>query len=425
MATLQFPDGFLWGAATSAHQVEGGNKNDWSEWEKKNAERLARESEKKFGHLPHWEKIKTQATNPQNYISGAAAEHYNRFRTDFDLAKQLGHNAHRFSIEWSRVEPEEGKFDEAAIEHYRQVLEALQERNLEPFVTLWHWTNPLWLADKGGPESKEFARYFARYAQFVVSRLKGRVRFWMTINEPTSVIGAAYYTGAWPPQKKSKLAALRVFHRLADAHIAGYGAIHEADPLAQVGFGNLLHSFSSYHKNSPFDYFLIFIARIFTNRYMLRLTKGYNDYLTVQYYHHNRFKFPRKIHLGDKPETDLGWEIFPEGLYSILEHLKRHKLPIYITENGLADANDQKRISFIKEHLRWTYRAIAKGADVRGYFYWSFLDNFEWDKGFWPRFGLVEVDYATQERKIRPSAKVYAAICRNNVLEVSDIKKNQ
>ncbi len=151
---------------------------------------------------------------------------------------------------------------------------------------------------------------------------------------------------------------------------------------------------------------------------MLRLTRGYNDYLTVQYYFHNRFKFPRKVNVGDRPITDLGWEIYPKGLYNILIHLKRYKLPIYITENGLADVTDSQRVAFIREHLYWTHRAIAEGTDVRGYLYWSLLDNFEWDKGFWPRFGLVEINYKTQERKIRPSAYEYAKICKENSLDL-------
>ena len=152
---LIFPAGFYWGAATSAHQVEGGNVNDWLEWEKKKCGAACGRSGKKFGHLPNWLDIKAQAQNPQNYISGRACDHYNRYEEDFDIVKALGHNAHRFSIEWSRIEPEEGKFDEKEIEHYRKVIKALRERDIEPFVTLWHWPIPLWLRNKGGWQSKK------------------------------------------------------------------------------------------------------------------------------------------------------------------------------------------------------------------------------------------------------------------------------
>ena len=412
---LKFPTGFLWGAATSAHQVEGGNKNNWSEWEKANAEILA---EKAKTYWQDWQKKKfPEMFNPQNYISGRACDHYNLYEKDFDIAKNLGHNAHRFSIEWSRIEPEEGKFDEKEIEHYRKVIRALKERGLEPFVTLWHWTNPLWLEEKGGCESKKFPFYFSRYAEYVVNKFKSEVKFWITLNEPTSIISYSYLIGVWPPQKRNLFLVFKVFRILALAHNEAHKAIHSVSENAQVGFANVLYSFEPYRKNSWLDKLSVKVGKYFANRKMLNMTKGYNDFLTVQYYFHNRFKFPRKIHLGDKPVSDLNWEIYPYGIYRILRKLKEHNLPIYVTENGLADADDSRRARFIKDHLFWIHKAISEGADVRGYFHWSLLDNFEWDKGFWPRFGLVEVDYETLKRKVRKSALVYAKICQNNELE--------
>ena len=212
MPTLEFPKNFYWGAATSAHQVEGGNTNDWTEWEKAHAARLAKESSEKFGHILVWERLRLEAENPENYISGAACDHYRRFKEDFQIAKSLHHNAHRLSIEWSRIEPREGVFDEAAIKHYREVILELRAHGMEPFVTLWHWTNPLWIAEMGGPEKMKFAEYFERYVCFVVSQLSDIVTFWMTINEPTSVIGSAYTTGQWPPQKDRKSTRLNSSH---------------------------------------------------------------------------------------------------------------------------------------------------------------------------------------------------------------------
>ncbi|MBP9697758.1 MAG: glycoside hydrolase family 1 protein [Candidatus Moranbacteria bacterium] len=423
MSKLQFPKGFLWGAATSAHQVEGNTTNDWSEWEKENAERLAKEAHKKFGHIKYWERLRPEAEDPKNYISGIACDHYNRFKEDFDLAKSLHHNAHRFSIEWSRIEPVEGQFDEQALNHYRDVLLALHERGLTPFVTLWHWTMPLWLRDKGGVSSKEFPVYFERYTHFVVSRLNDLVTFWIPLNEPTSVIAGSYTTGQWPPQKKSYFTAHRVYKILADSHKRAYRVIHEINPNAQVGLANLLHSFEPYHEHSFFDTLMIRFSHFFTNEYFLRLTKGTHDFLTAQYYFHNRFKFPRKVHLGDKPINDLGWEIYPKGIYNVLKELHQYNLPIYITENGLADAFDDYRIDFIRDHLLWIHQAIEDGVDVRGYFYWSLLDNFEWDKGFWPRFGLIAVDYEDQERIVRKAALFYAQICQENALEI-EIEKS-
>jgi beta-glucosidase len=417
MPILEFPAGFLWGAATSSHQVEGGLRNNWTEWEAQNAERLARESRTRFGALPVWKSVATTAESPLNYRSGDACDHYRRFREDFDLARSLHHNAHRFSIEWSRIEPEEGHFDEGAIAHYQSVIDALHERGMEPFVTLWHWTHPVWLEEQGGVESRTFPDRFERYARFVVGRLRG-VRFWMTLNEPTSVIGNGYLRGIWPPQKKNLAAALRVYFRLASAHRHAFHAIHALQKDAQVGFGNIMHSFEPYHRYTFLDTLGIAVDKFLTNRFMLYLTSGHHDYLAVQYYFHDRIKFVRRVPAGAMAKSDLGWNIYPKGLYNVIDYLKRYELPIYVTENGLADGDDRLRKTFIAEHLRWLHRAIEEGADVRGYFHWSLLDNFEWDKGFWPRFGLVRVDFATQERTIRESARFYATIAERNALEI-------
>lgn len=415
MDNKQFPAGFLWGAATSSHQVEGGTFNNWSEWEKKNAERLAKEAGKKW---QDWQKRRfPEMFDPQNYVSGIACDHYNRYEADFDLAKEGGHNAHRFSIEWSRIEPEEGKFDKKEIEHYQKIIKALRERGMEPFVTLWHWTNPVWLEKKGGCESKEFPFYFARYAKYVCEQLKNDVKFWITINEPTSVIASGFVSGVWPPAKKNYFLAWRMYNKFAEAHIAAYKEIHAVSNKAQVGFANILQSFETYREKSWLDKLMMRAGIYITNKRFLKKTIGFNDFLTVQYYFHNRFKFPRKIRLGDKPVSDLNWEIYPPGIYFILRWLKKYNLPIYITENGLADASDSQREQFIKDHLHWTQKAIGEGADVRGYFHWSLLDNFEWDKGFWPRFGLIEIDYKTLERKPRESFYAYKKIIENNGIE--------
>ena len=410
----KFPAGFLWGAATSSHQVEGGNINNWSEWEKKNAERLAGEA---GGKWQNWQKEKfPEMFEPRNYVSGRACDHYNRYEEDFDLVKAGGHNAHRFSIEWSRVEPEEGKFDEKEIEHYRQVILALRARGIEPFVTLWHWTNPVWLEKEGGCESKKFAFYFARYAKFVCEKMQKDVKFWITLNEPTSVIGSGFISGNWPPQKKNYFLAWRMFYIFSRAHIAAYREIHAVSKNAQVGFANILQSFEAYRENSWLDHLMKKIGIYITNKKFLKMVGGCNDFLTVQYYFHNRFKFPKKVRLDDKPVSDLNWEIYPQGIYFILNWLKKYNLPIYITENGLADGDDTRREEFIREHLFWIHKAIEEGADVRGYFHWSLLDNFEWDKGFWPRFGLIEVDYETLERKPRKSFYAYRDIIKNKGL---------
>ena len=410
----KFPKDFLWGASASAYQVEGGNVNNWSEWEKKNSSRLAKEAENKW---LDWQKEKfPEMFKEKNYLSGRACDHYNRFEEDFDLAKEGKHNAHRFSIEWSRIEPKEGEFDKKEIEHYRQVVKAIKDRGMEPFICLWHWTNPLWLGE-AAESKKNFSFYFSRYARRMVEELGGEVKFWLTLNEPTSVIASGYISGAWPPGRKNIFQALRIYKNLAQAHKEAYWEMKKINSDFQIGFANILHSFRPYRENNWLDKLAVRVGKYLVNEKFLNLTGDMNDFLTVQYYFHNRFKFPRKIRLGDKDVSDLNWEIYPKGLYDILVDLREKKLPIYITENGLADSDDLRRSEFIREHLFWIKKAIDEGVDIQGYFYWSLTDNFEWDKGFWPRFGLVEIDYKTLKRKPRRSFYEYKKIIENNGLE--------
>ncbi len=413
---IKFPKNFLWGSATSAHQVEGNNYNNWSEWEKENAKKLAKEARNKW---TNWQQKKfPEMFQPENYISGRACDHYQRYKEDFDMAKNLGHNTHRFSIEWSRIEPEEGKFDEKEIEHYRKVILALRARGIEPFVTLWHWTNPIWITKKGGENNKQFPIYFSRYVKKIIQELGDVVDYWITINEPMSVIANSYIAGAWPPQKRNVLAAWRVYKILAKTHNEAYKTIHKINNNTKVGFANIITDFEANNKKSQLDRVIVKVANYLTRDKFLKLTNNHNDFLTVQYYFHKKIKFLGVAKNKNKKNSDLGWEIYPEGIYHILKDLQKYHLPIYITENGLADADDSRREEFIKKHLRWVHKAIQEGVDVRGYFYWSLLDNFEWDKGFWPRFGLVKVNFKTQERKIRLSALAYAKICQNNELEI-------
>ncbi|TAK96309.1 glycoside hydrolase family 1 protein [Patescibacteria group bacterium] len=413
---LKFPDGFLWGASNSAYQIEGGCVNNWSEWEKVNAGRLAKEAR---GKWQLWQQEQfPEMFEAQNYISGRACDHYNLYEKDFDSAKELGHNAHRFSLEWSRIEPEEGKFSPEGIEHYRKVLQALRVRGIEPMVTLWHWTNPLWLEKKGGCESRDFAPALARYAQYAVEQLGDLAEFWVTLNEPTAVLAMAYVKGVWPPQKKNPVAVWRVYRHLARAHNLAYDAMHSVSEKFQVGFSHNMFYYEPNNHRSWLDRALVRVIEYFANERFFRMTPGKHDFIGLQYYFHSRFKFPGLLRNDNLDLNDLAWEIYPEGIYHLLKGLQKYNLPIYITENGLADKTDARREKFIKDHLAQVHRAIQEGVNVRGYLYWSLLDNFEWDKGFWPRFGLVAVDYQTLERKIRPSALKYAEICKNNSLDI-------
>lgn len=399
-----FPQGFYWGASTASHQVEGNTYNQWSEWEQSPARRAFLEHEgliAKHGY--------------ENYISGRSTDHYHRFADDFALAHSLGHNATRFSIEWSRIEPERGVFDEREIQHYRDVVATCRKNNLEPFVTLWHWTVPLWFEKRGGWKHKHAAADFARFSELMTRELPD-VKFWITLNEPDVYTLNSFYIGVWPPQEKSRIAALSVIHALIDAHKRAYDAIKKQNPAAQIGIAKNNVDFEA-ADNKPYNKFLKFIYDWGWNHYFLDRIAAYQDFIGINHYFHNRIDGG----LGkNKNEvvSDLGWELYPSSLYNVITDVaQRYHRPIYVTENGLADAADRHRTQFLTESLLHLHRAQQVGADVRGYLHWSLLDNFEWDKGYWPRFGLIAVDYKTLERIPRESALVYKKICESNGLD--------
>jgi len=416
----KFPKGFFWGAAISAHQTEGGCLDDWSEWEKETAK-----IHQQNANSQKWpDYILNEYPSPlegANYISGGACDHYNRFLEDFEIAKSLGLNAFRFSIEWSKIERKAGQFDQREIEHYKKVVMALKERGMEPFVTLWHWPLPLWVSKKGGWNFQEIIDYFARYVTKVVSAFKDDIRFWLTINEPEVYTIESYLLGHWPPQKRSLLSAFAVIQNLIKTHKKAYRIIKSINPKAQVGIAKHNVCFEAY-KNKPVNQILKKAADFFWNFYFLNQIKNEQDFIGLNYYFHSRINYGFSKN-ENKIVSDMGWELYPQGIYYVLKDLKKYQKPIYITENGLADARDKYRAWYIKEVLKNVYRAIGEGVDVRGYFYWSLLDNFEWDKGFWPRFGLVKMDYKNLKRTIRPSAKLYAKIAQTNCVSEEDEKE--
>lgn len=392
---ISFPEDFWWGAATSAHQVEGGNTN--SDW---------------------W---RAEETGTVRFRSGRAAEHYTRYEADFDLAVDLGHNAHRISIEWARIEPQPGVFDEEQIAHYALVLRALKSRGLTTFVTLHHFTNPIWFADLGAWEAKDATGLFERYVRRVVPSLAEHVDVWLTINEPTTVAQQGYLAGEWPPHRRlAALAALRIIDAQAAAHVAAYGAIHELVPNATVGYTVTLVNWRPMNPRSSWQRFLANKLAAITNFRFSDRVRGAHDIIGLQYY----FTLPvgavphgpGSISTADK--SDLGWDIVPEGFGDVTRALwQRYRVPIVITENGLADATDAKRERFIRDHLTALRKAMDDGAVVLGYLHWSLIDNFEWSYGYDPRFGLVAVDFDTQERTIRASALAYRRIIEEGGFE--------
>ncbi len=386
MAEQRFPDGFLWGASTAAYQVEGGIENvDWAQ--------AAR-----AGRVPP---------------IGRACDHYNRFENDFDIAKSLGMNAQRFSIEWARIEPEEGKFDEREIEHYRKVLAALKARGLTPMVNLWHFTLPLWFSENGGFLQKGAPEIFARYCGYVVGKLGAEAELWLTHNEPMVYTSNGYFRGIWPPFLKNPVRYLRVISAIAAAHRAAYAAMKAARPSIKIGIAK--HNIYFDSNANPFNKLLCAFMDWFWNHRFLQLIDGYQDFIGLNHYFRRTFGLSAQER-EKAVRSDMGWEVHPMSIYYCLMGLKRYGLPIYISEHGLADAADIIRPLFIQNAARAVLRALADGVPVKGYFHWSLLDNYEWAHGFSQRFGLVAVDYDTFERTPRPSAGVYKQICERNAL---------
>ncbi len=404
----RFPPGFLFGSSTSAHQVEGGNRNDWTEWEKVTATEMALKTNRSTnygqGPTPVWKVIEPQAKDPGNYISGEASGHYTRYPNDLATAQGLNLNAFRFSIEWSRVEPEKGYYDVAAIQHYVDVAKACRKFGQEPMVTLWHFSLPVWAADLGGWESEEVVARFTDYAEVMGRALQPEVHLWATLNEPEVYSAEAYLLATWPPQRRSLWRYIRVRRALLRAHVGAYKALKTVDKSFEVGLCTSQTLFDARH------FFMRPVAwvggRIINDYFVDRLAYEC-DWLGAQYYVHR--VIDRRVR---GPKSDLGWELYPQGHGRVLKGLARFGRPIYVTESGIADARDERRAHYIEVSMASIAEAIAEGVDVRGYFYWSLLDNFEWHEGFWPKFGLLDVDRETLIRTVRPSALHYASLVR-------------
>ena len=403
---LEFPEGFLWGTSISAYQTEGGNNNDWSLWEKGGRRILS---------------LQRQGKQPSDFICGRAVDSYNLWEKDLILAKKLSTKAIRFGLEWSRTEPKPSYWNIEAIEHYRELMAGAKKRGLKTFVTLWHWTLPNWVADKGGWSNKETIDEFLRYVELVIKELGGGVDYWVTLNEPMVHILNGYLNGKFPPGRKNIFAAWRAYNNLIKAHRGAYNLIHKHFPNAKVSFTKLHNYYEPNHRYNPIENALAWFFDYLSNQRILNKLEKYLDYIGFDYYFHDRIRwYPPFIKNRNLETTDMGWEIYPFGIYRGLKKLSRFNKPIFILENGLADAKDEKREDFIKDHLAYVHQAIEEGVDVRGYFYWSLLDNFEWDKGFEPKFGLYEVDRKTMKRSPRPSAVVYKDICKTNKVEIEE-----
>ncbi|OYT25436.1 MAG: beta-glucosidase [Thermofilum sp. ex4484_82] len=412
---VRFPEDFLFGTATSSHQIEGGNiYNEWYMWERK-------------GKLPE---------------CGLACNSWNLYDEDIKLMAKLGYNAYRFSIEWSRVQPKQGAWNDKAIKKYLKVVKALKEYSIEPIVTLHHFTNPAWFFLRKGWEKTENVVFFTEYVEKIVEELVEHVKIWVTINEPSVYAYMGWVSGEYPPFKNNVLLYFRVLRNVLRAHAQAYKIIKRFDINSWIGIAKHFPVFQPAKKyildqiivdTADYNFNCIIVEALdkgilpglFIHRKYKEL-KGTYDYWGVNYYTRQVLKFnPTRIFtLFAQPlkrvseeVTDMGWDVYPEGLYNVLMRLKRSGKPIIITENGIATRDDRQRVCFIVRHLYQVWRAMNKGVDVRGYMYWSFIDNYEWVEGFKPRFGLVEVDYESFERKPRESALFYGKLAREKKID--------
>jgi beta-glucosidase len=429
-ASYHFPRGFLWGTATSAHQVEGNNTNNqWWQWEQE-------------GHT--------------NGKSGLACDWWGgRWKEDFERAAEGGQNAHRLSVEWSRIQPTPDTWDEDALERYRAMLRGLRERGLTPMVTLHHFTDPLWLAEYGSWETEAVIPLFEKFVRKTVEALKEYCTLWCTLNEPNGYALNGYVhqgVAVFPPGKDNTRLAFRVMAIMVRAHAAAYHAIHEIQKEARVGYALNYRSFVPYRAWSPLDKLSVNTAFTALNvgfpsalatgvmrtpfgSIKVPEAQGTQDYFGFNYYTRDFITFdlrkPKMLfaHNFYAKDADLSDTKFmanePDGMFEGLKWIVGMfpNLPILITENGIEDADDHMRPRYLAQHIHQMWRAVNFNWPVRGYFHWSLVDNFEWERGWTQRFGLWGLDIETQKRIKRPSADFYAEICKENGLSSEMVSK--
>ena len=418
-AQYYFPSGFLWGTATASHQVEGQNQNnDWWRWEQ-DPDRIL-----------------------HNHKSGYACDWWNGgWKGDFDRAANDGQNAHRLSVEWSRIEPGPALWDDDALAYYREIVQGALDRGLRPMVTLHHFTNPIWIADRGGWEDPDTPNYFERYVRKVVSALKDLVDIWVTINEPNVYLYEAYGGGVFPPGKREVKRWPEVARNIILGHAAAYHAIHDLQQDAMVGSAHHFRGFRPASQRNPIERIMTSIRHTtFNNAFPRAFTDGHlrllhwRDYIraaertqdffglnyyTIEQYHFDLRRPSSLFEEGSLPENVEASPAryianAPEGMAEALRWARAYSLPIYITENGIEDEKDAVRPRYLLKHLHEIWKVINWNWHVKGYFHWTLVDNFEWDRGWTQQFGLWQLDRKSQERKRRRSSSLYAEICTSN-----------
>ncbi|MBS1958288.1 MAG: family 1 glycosylhydrolase [Bdellovibrionales bacterium] len=428
-STVKEPLPFLWGVGNAAFQVEGSPQD--SDWYR-------------FTHKAGAIKDGTNAD--------VATDFWNRYEEDFKLAREMGANTFRISIAWERIQPAADRWDMAALAKYERILTKMQSYGLLPVVTLQHFVLPGWLADRGGLLAKNFPEIYTQYAMTVMNRLSAApasVKLWMTFNEPEILVFCGYFWSCWPPKVYLEpVKAVNASANIARAHLMTVTQLRRAAKskrnLSNVQISVAKHwtpvqpktnkdgdvkaaQFYDDMFNRQFmDAFLYGKIRFLmpgkdasvTQTIALPDQRPGMDFISINYYQRSIVsKLPVYPHYmsvtGPGTKNDLGWEMYPTGLYTLLKDVARYKLPIMISENGVADKTDQYRPDFLKAHLNALIKAKNEGVPVVGYLHWSLTDNFEWAEGLSPRFGLVEMDYKTLERKPRPSYYMYRDLIKH------------
>ena len=419
-ATFHFPPDFLWGVATASHQVEGNNTNNqWWSWEQGE------------GHIKH------------GHTSDLACDWWENAEEDFDRAAAMGLNALRLSVEWSRIEVAPGRIDTVALDRYREMLQALRDRDIEPMVTLHHFSNPIWFEDQGGWANPAAVTYFNRYVEQVVKALGDDTTLWCTINEPNVYTVMGYMRGEFPPGKEDTRLGVLAFRNLLRAHAKAYNTIHRIQDDARVGLAHNFRAFDPARPNHLLDRLASWVRDLGYNRGVINAVwrglwtppLGFGlawslrrslDWIGINYYTRELVQFdPQAKEMfysreAPNPEAEMmdgGYgELYPEGLYRAIKRFSRLGLPIYITENGVPDDDDDQRPKALILHLHQIWRALQQNIPVQGYYHWTLVDNFEWAEGWTLRFGLIELDPETQERRPRPSADLYTAMVQGNAI---------
>jgi len=415
---IKFNKDFLFGAATSSTQIEGGDtKNSWYQWCSEP------------GHI----------SDSSNCIR--ACDHWNRVEEDTKILINLHVQTYRMSLEWSRIEPDAGIFSAEAIKHYRDELKYLLDHNIIPLVTLHHFSEPIWFHDLGGWTKPENTEYFIQYVNYAVENLGDIVSDWITFNEPNVYTIFGYALGIFPPGYKGFLKALRIVPLIIETHCKAYELIHkirrERKFEGETKVGSAMHirifdgiTWIGKATAGMVDYVFhkLFLTGFVQGRLLFPLKqKGYKikkgnyaDFLGINYYTRNIVEFVfdpslyfyRFMNDNQLNRSDLGWDIYPKGIYrACKKYYRKFCLPIYITENGISDRFDNRRPEFIKDHLAYLKKAIDEGIPVERYYHWSTMDNFEWNEGESGYFGLYHCDFETQIRTPRRSAELYAEIC--------------